>query len=312
MKSDAAARRRLPEGALLSVWQAPDGWEHRRLDLRQPAGKAARGRLLFAGGRGDFIEKYLENHRHWHDRGWNVTVFDWRGQGGSRGSIRGGHLDSLDPLVDDLAALVEAWRSEGPGPYAIIAHSMGGHILLRALAERQLAVDAAVAVAPMVAINARPLPRPIAAGIARLLAGLGLGRKPAWKTPRAMLRTGSRRQRFLTRCPDRYADEGWWWEQEPGYNLGAPSWGWLRAAYRSARRLGPQALARIRVPLLFIAAAEDRLVSTPAIRRAAASVARAELLVFADSGHEILRERDEIRLAALARIEAFLDAHARA
>ena len=110
MKSDAAARRRLPDGALLSSWRAPDGWEHRRLDLRQPAGRAVRGRLLFAGGRGDFIEKYLENHLHWHDRGWNVTVFDWRGQGGSRGSIRGGHLDSLDPLVDDLAALVEAWR----------------------------------------------------------------------------------------------------------------------------------------------------------------------------------------------------------
>jgi alpha-beta hydrolase superfamily lysophospholipase len=32
--------------------------------------------------------------------------------------------------------------------------------------------------------------------------------------------------------------------------------------------------------------------------------------MFDDCAHEILRERDEIRLAALARIDAFLETHA--
>ena len=55
------------------------------MDWRQPAGIRPRGRMLFAGGRSDFIEKYLESYAHWHRAGWDVTAFDWRGQGLSRG-----------------------------------------------------------------------------------------------------------------------------------------------------------------------------------------------------------------------------------
>jgi lysophospholipase len=32
--------------------------------------------------------------------------------------------------------------------------------------------------------------------------------------------------------------------------------------------------------------------------------------MFPDAGHELLREADPVRLAALARIDSFLDAHA--
>ena len=46
--------------------RAPDGGRCRRMDWPQPAGAKARGSLLFAGGRGDFIEKYLEAYAHWH------------------------------------------------------------------------------------------------------------------------------------------------------------------------------------------------------------------------------------------------------
>jgi lysophospholipase len=310
MKPEVVDRRRLPESAAMSRRQAPDGWIHRRMDWRQPAGAPVRGSLLFAGGRGDFIEKYVEAYAYWHARGWNVTVFDWRGQGGSRGAIAGGHLDSLDVLVDDLAAMTDAWRGDPPAPHVVVAHSMGGHIVLRALADRGLKIDAAVLVAPMVVVNARPLPARLAAWVAGLLAGIGLARRPAWKTPPALLPPGSRRQHVLTGSAERYADELWWWDREPGYNLGAPSWGWLRAAYRSSAHLTDAALAAIAVPLLFLGTDRDRLVSPAAIRRAAAAVPGAELLMFPDAGHELLREADPVRLAALARIDSFLDAHA--
>src|SRR4051794_20716229 len=139
-------RRAIPGGASFSTWAAPDGWPYRLLDWPQGAGKDSaggkvRGSLLFAGGRGDFIEKYLEADAHWHARFWDVTAFDWRGQGGSRGAIVGGHLDSFDPLVDDLAALIAAWRARTPAPHVAIGHSMGGHLLLRTLAERKPALD---------------------------------------------------------------------------------------------------------------------------------------------------------------------------
>jgi lysophospholipase len=310
MASKTFDRRALPAGAAFSSWSAGDGWALRRLDWRQPEAREARGSLLFAGGRGDFIEKYLEADAHWFGRGWNVTAFDWRGQGGSRGGIEGGHLDSLDRLVDDLAGLIEAWLGEGPGPHVVIGHSMGGHVLLRTLAERHPEIDAAVLVAPMLMINSAPLPPWSAAWAASMATLFGLGRVPAWHQPETPAPAGSLRQSYLTGCRERYEDEAWWWQKEPGYNLGAPSWGWLRAAYRSCETLTPEALRGVDVPVLLLGTDRDRLVSPAAIRRAAELVPAAELVMINEAAHEILREEDPIRLRAFAAIDAFLDARA--
>lgn len=309
MDRQAFDRRAIPSDARFGEWKAADGWTVRTLE--RPQGKAveARGSLLFAGGRGDFIEKYLEAQDHWHRRGWNVAAFDWRGQGASQGDLPGGHLDRFETLVEDLAALVDSWRGETPGPHVVVAHSMGGHVLLRALADRKLAVDAAVLIAPMLMINSGPMPPAAAQWLASTASLFGWGGQPAWQQPPAPQPAGSMRQSVLTGCPDRYADELWWWEKHPGFNLGVPSWGWLKAAYQSTAEMTPARLAKVEVPILMIGAERDRLVSAAAIRRAAAQLPRAELIMYNDSAHEILRERDEVRLRALAAIDDFLGRH---
>ena len=63
-------------------------------------------------------------------------------------------------------------------------------------------------------------------------------------------------------------------------------------------------------PSLWLYAENDSYYSPAAIRRAAGQLPHAELLMFDDSGHEILCERDEVRLKALARIDDFLPLHA--
>jgi pimeloyl-ACP methyl ester carboxylesterase len=115
---------------------------------------------------------------------------------------------------------------------------------------------------------------------------------------------------FLTGCAERY-----------GTNCGVgararlqprhPSWGWLDAAYRSCALLTDAALAKVEVPVLFVATAKDRLVSAREIRRAAAAMPQAELLMFEDAAHEILRETDAVRLEAFARIDRFLEERAK-
>jgi lysophospholipase len=303
-------RRAHPKGARFGTWIAPDGWRCRRMDWPRPRGAPKRGSLLFAGGRGDFIEKYLEAYAYWRDRGWNVTAFDWRSQGGSSGDAPPGRLGSLDLLVDDLAALIADWRDGGDGPHVAIGHSMGGHVLLRCLAERRPELDAAVLVAPMIAINSAPLPLWGASWLASAFSLFGWRDHPAWHQPAEAPPAGSLRQSILTGSPERYEDEIWWWKREPGFNLGVPSWGWLDAAYRSSALLTPAALAKVRTPVLLIGTEKDRLVSPAAIRRAASLLPKAELLMFDDAGHEILREADDVRLAAHARIDAFLEARA--
>jgi lysophospholipase len=64
-------------------------------------------------------------------------------------------------------------------------------------------------------------------------------------------------------------------------------------------------------PLLLLGAAADRLVDPAAITRAAARLPNATLRMWGpESAHEILREVDSVRDAALAEIDRFLDAHA--
>src|SRR4051812_13642538 len=175
-----SARRSHPPGARFGRWTAPDGWSLRRMDWPQP-GEAARGSLIFAGGRGDFIEKYLEAFAHWHGRGWNVTAFDWRGQGSSQGAPYG--FESFDPMIEDLAALLTDWRAATPAPHVAIGHSMGGHLLLRTLVERQTGLDAAVLVAPMIVVNSSPIPDWLAPEMADAMCRLGFGTVSMWKAP---------------------------------------------------------------------------------------------------------------------------------
>lgn len=292
----------------LDYWNAPDGWPLRRYCL----GTGTRGRMLLLGGRGDMLEKYLEVIHHWAERGWAVTSFDWRGQGGSGRTTDDplcGHIDDFGQWIADLVAFAADWHAEGEGPGVMIGHSMGGHLLLRALAEGMAGPDAAVTIAPMMGLHTSPLPFWLAMAIAKAMCALGFDRRQAWTQKEDSERQKRMRQKRLTHDPDRYADELWWRDHSRDIALGAPSWNWVAQALHSTRTLERGGtLERINVPLLILAAKTDRLVSTPAIRRIAARVPGARLHVYGpEAAHEILRELDPVRLDALGRIDAFLD-----
>lgn len=263
-----------------------------------------RGSILFQTGRADFIEKYLETLSCWHGRGWSVSGFDWRGQGGSARGMTGGV--SLDAMLDDLAEEVDAWIARTPPPHVLIGHSMGGHLLLRLLAEREVDVAAAVLAAPMLGLAHAPLPVWAARGLATTACALGFAARPF------RVVDGGTRQRRLTACAERYADEGWWRHTNPGLAVDPLSWGWLAQAMASIARLNaPDMLERVDTPVLIVASARDRLVSAAAIRAAAARLPNARLVML-DGAHELLREADPVRTAALAAIDAFLDEKAMA
>ena len=307
MVNEQQAWRAHPAGAVFSDWSAPDGMPLRRLDWPAAGRRKRRGSLLFINGRGDFIEKYLETYARFQAAGWDVTSFDWRGQGGSRGPGEEKALAGFDILVDDLDALVGEWLASGRGPHVALGHSMGGHLLLRTIIERKPKLDAAILTAPMLDVNSAPIPIRIAPDIADTMYRLGFGRTPMWKTPPAMLVPGGRRNRNLTGAQARYEDELYWWGVNPEFNLGPPTFGWMRAAFRSrAAAFTPEKLRGVDLPILIIGAEQDRLVSAAAIREAAGLLPQAELEMMSDARHEILRDADEVRDRALARIDAFL------
>ncbi|WP_238475414.1 alpha/beta fold hydrolase [Sphingomonas cavernae] len=276
-----------------------------------------RGTLLFQGGRGDIFEKYLEAFDHWHRRGWHISSFDWRGQGGSgrfAADPRVGHVEDFAVWVDELAGRFAALRDTTPGPHVVVAHSMGGHLVLRALIERRIAPDAVVLVAPMLGLRSQPFSQRVAARIARFMTRIGRPERAAWKHNERPSLPGASRQKFLTHSLERYDDELWWKTQKPELALGPPSWQWLAAAYRSTLdSFAPGRLESVHVPILLICADADRLVDPESTRVAARRLPDARLLRFGvESAHEILREADPVRLHALAEIDRFFDERATA
>lgn len=308
---DRSSWRTLPAGMVISTAHMADGWALRRYDWAPPAGVKPRGSLFFQGGRGDFIEKYIEALTHWHGRGWRLTGFDWRGQGGSGRLLADpaiGHADSFDVWVDDLDAMVGQWLAESPGPHVLAGHSMGGHLVLRLLAERRPAVDAAILVSPMLGFSAGPLPLWAVRLVTTAACRIGLGERAAWGGGRGPEAMPAHRERNLTHSPERYSDEIWWRAHHPELAIGAPSWGWLRAGAESMARLAaPGVLEAVGMPLLILGTPHDGLVDSAAIRRAAARLPTERLCMYDEGAHELLRETDAVRLPALAAIDAYLE-----
>ena len=311
MTSAQLYRRAIPAAARLTSWTAPDGWVLRRFDWAADvsAGGAGRGRILFQGGRGDIIEKYLESFAHWHAQGWSITSFDWRGQGGS-GRLSPdrhvGHVDDFQHYVDDFRAFWADWIAEGPGPHVAMGHSMGGHLLLRALVEGAARPDAAVLVAPMLGLHS-PLGAKLGERLARMLGGVGNSARPAW---RGNERPATTETRFalLSHDAERYDDEIFWQTSKPELLLGPPSWRWVIEAFASTRKLREDPrLAALAVPVLLLVADNDKLVAPKASYQVAAKLPDARVVRFGtESAHEILREVDAVRNRAIGEIDIFL------
>ncbi len=312
MVSSETARRTYPGGSKISFWTAPDGWQLRRFDWPSAAA-VPRGSILFQGGRGDIFEKYLEAFHHWHDEGWTITSFDWRGQGGSGRLTDDPHVGDIDRFgtyLADYGAFWREWAAATPAPHVAMGHSMGGHLVCRALAKVLAEPDAAVLVAPMMGLHA-----PISAGfgerIADIAMKLGNPRRRAWKSNEKPGTTESRLS-LLTHDPDRYSDEPWWWDQKPEIKLGPPSWRWVVRAFESTRRLrASKRVKLVRIPVLVLVAEADKLVRAADAIKVAGLLPDARVVRFGqESAHEILREVDPVRNRALGEIDIFLSARA--
>lgn len=263
-------------------------------------------------GRGDAYEKWLETLDGWNAEGWQVTSADWRGQAGSGRLGKDettGHARDFGVWVADFAALFADWAAATPGPHIAVAHSMGGHIVLRAAAEGRVRPDALVLSAPMLGIHPAWVSPGILHPLARFIASLGDRSRPAWKGGEKPGAARHARSLLLTHDASRYDDEDWWRRQRPVIGMGAASWGWIERALASIRLLeSPGVLERVTAPTLLMGTSVDGLVSWPAIRRAAKRLPKGELVAYGpECRHEILREVDPVRARALHDIRDFLN-----
>ncbi|MBM3644623.1 MAG: alpha/beta hydrolase [Alphaproteobacteria bacterium] len=289
--------------AYAATWRPPDragfvAVRDGRIRVASWTGPATpRATVLVLTGRGEFIEKYAtEIVGELLVRDFAVVATDWRGQGLSTRPLpdrQTGHIDDFETYMNDLDAVRRAALPTG-GPVLALCHSMGGHVLLRSLAERGSTwLTGGLLAAPMTALKREAILRtilllmpPVAAVDQRYLYGTGpfrvIGREFAINR--------------VTHDERRYRFTDVWYGAEPRLLLGGPSIGWVRQAIRSVDKQNrPGLLETIVPPLTLLSAGQDRLVDSASHAPVAARLSAGELERFDDARHEIMMETDAIR-----------------
>jgi lysophospholipase len=308
----ALARNPVPSGAVVGAFKSDDG-----INLRFARWAATRsprrGTAVIFPGRGEVIEKHFEVIADLRRRGFAVAIHDWRGQGGSDRLLPDpakGHVRRFADYMDDVTRFMrDVVLPDCPPPYVALGHSMGGNILLQLAAVPGSWFDRMVLTAPMLAFADEKIGFP--QGLARFYAevcGIGpLGRMYVWGGSARPEETKGFDNNALTSDPERFLRNRQIVEAAPALAIGSPTVGWLRAAYRACNRvMHPVFAPRIQVPMLLVAAGQDRIVSSPAIEQFANRLKVGGRVVLGGSRHEILQESDEIRQRFWAAFDAYL------
>jgi lysophospholipase len=308
----AHAKNPVPSGAVVAAFQGYDKglMRYARWD---PTRGPERGTVCCFPGRSEFIEKYFEVVADLRRRGFAVAIMDWRGQGGSCRPLanrRKCYVSDFSEYDRDLACFMQrVVLPDCPPPYYALAHSMGGHLLVRASASEAPWFKRIVVTAPMLAFHHSKVGT--SHRIARIYAGIG-----------TMAGCGSFYVRGasddpadpivfegnpLTSDRDRFARNRALIDAAPKLLLGGATIGWLDAAYRSMRLLAdPGYPARVKVPLLVFIAGADTIVSPSAIERFAAGLKLGTQVYLPTAKHEILQETDDIRGKFWSAFDAYL------
>ena len=277
---------------------------------------AAQGVCVLLNGQTEFIEKYFETIDELRGRGFAVATMDWRGQGDSgrmtndsRKSFVGdfGEYDQdLDTLMDWI---VTPMLGPGEKPVAL-AHSMGAHILLRALVKRPASFRACVLSAPMIAISFRSQREFLVRAVTALQMWRGKRTDWVWGMEARDPHKVSFATQLVTSDPQRFERTQMLLREHPDLRLAGATWGWLAAALRSMDWLRHRAQS-ITTPLLVVGAGKDRICVTPKAKAFARLAPNADYVEIKEAGHEILMERNPIRAEFWRAFDGFMARHTR-
>ncbi|MDX1580027.1 MAG: alpha/beta hydrolase [Alphaproteobacteria bacterium] len=290
--------RPAPEGGGFDYLQAEDG-TRLRFGVWKPLIEP-RGSVVLQGGFREFIDKHFEEIDDLLLKGYAVYAMDWRGQGGSDRPLENRqkvYVDSFDTHIADFELFLRlVVTPDAPEPVFLIAHSMGGHLALRHLAEHPGRFQSAVLSAPMVDIKFIPGFGALSHSVIRLGLRLGWDRKYApgqgdyGRLHRAF------KGNVLTSDRARFEAEHAHLAAKPDLACGGATFGWLGAAFDSVAVLKSDGYAeRITTPVSIVQAGKDQLVDNRAQEKLVQRLPNGLLYTIEGAKHELLRERNEIR-----------------
>ena len=269
-----------------------------------------RATVVILQGLSEFTEKYFELSRDMLARGFAVWTMDWSYQGRSsrmdKHPMRR-HSDGFDSDINDLHKLISdhVLPAAQGGKLVMLAHSMGGHIGLRYLAQHNGLFSAAAFSAPMLGIaQASKMPPVLQDIILSILSPFKTSYMPWGKDWHEEMRDKS--DVVFSSDPVRDSLQMAWARRHPELRIGAPTVRWVYEAIMSCRALQKE-FEKIKIPVMVGCAGMDTIVDNDAILSASAKIPHCVLTKLQGAHHEIFMERDEWRGAWFGAFDKLLE-----
>lgn len=267
----------------------------------------AKAAITLVNGRCESYLKYQELIFDLTQMGYAVFTFDHLGQGLSSRLLsepEKGYIDTFSQYTDSLAYFVEhIVQPQWQGKHYLLAHSMGAAISYLYLAKHQHIFEKCIFSAPMFGIPTAGIPRLLARAIAKSCVLFGLGKQ--YFISQGSFENKAFEINQLMHDKVRYQAFQTLYTSQPNLRLGGVTCNWLAEALKATVEIES---TQITIPGRVLQAEKESIVLNRAQNKVVAHNETLEMVVFANSFHEILFETDAIRNAALKEIEVFFNA----
>ena len=265
---------------------------------------ALRKLMILVNGRAENMLKWSELAYDFYHQGYDMLLFDHRGQGYSDRLLKKsekGHLDEFHFYVDDMAKIVE--KTTALFNYQIqhlLAHSLGSLIATYYLANCAHRIQKAVLSSPCFGL---PLKHPLRDELIIALMNLfGQGEryvfgKGAYKPAHLEhneLSFCKTRMKWMNRVNRKHAE----------LHLGGPTFRWVHLCLNAVKHL-PNIIPRVEIPVLILQSEKEKIVDNKKLGELTALFPNARCETVQNAKHEILFERDEIRAKVMDKLRAF-------
>lgn len=304
------------QGVVPQQLELQDGTSLHYVLIQPEQSEQIKATVVVVNGRTESYLKYQEFAYELTQQGYQVLMFDHRGQGLSErltDNPHKGHIEDFQQYIDDMHQLIsrvvlaDKAHADQKLPMYLIGHSMGGAISTLYLQQHPQVFQKAALSAPMHGINGKLAYDEWDA--CRLASAVtlfstegyaGFADKPYV--------AGSFDGNELTGSEQRYQWMQRLYQDHPQLQLGGATWGWLDQACSVLPQIQQQA-NKIKIPVLVMQAELDSIVSATAQQEFCTVLAEnpnsgcvGGLQVIKGAKHELLFEQDDIRQQVLKKV----------
>jgi lysophospholipase len=271
--------------------------------------------IVIVPGRCEGYLKYKEVAYDLYLQGYDIFIIDHRGQGLSERMLPNkfkGYVEKFDDYADDLNTFINKIVSKHfkDKPY-ILAHSMGGAIVVRYLQKYQDSVKASVISSPMIAINNGGFPSWLANFLVQTSYKLNrfLSDTPWYFLGQKDFSHPKFKDNRLMQSPLRYQQFVALYKTKPELQLGGVTIHWLNEAKKANQKIFAH-IDMLNTPILVLQAGDDTVIDNSAQNKFCQQLHLHNPLLCPEgksfriegARHELLFEKDCYRHLALEHI----------